>query len=133
MHPPITDSFALRFESADHVVLLSGDTAYMEEMITFAQGANLLVHETMLRDGVDALCARMTNGDARLRAHILRSHTDAADVGRIAQQAGVRQLALNHFVPDGDPDFTDQYWQTQVRKHWDGPLHLGRDGMVISL
>lgn len=133
MHPPITDSFALRFEANGKSVVLSGDTAYMPEMAAFAKGADLLVHEAMLRDGVEALCARMTNGDERLRSHILNSHTDASDAGQIAQNARVKQLALNHFVPDGDPDFTDAHWEQAVRKHWDGPLHLGQDGMVIPL
>ena len=132
LHPPITDTFALRFEAVGKSVVLSGDTAYMEKMADFAQGADLLVHEAMLRDGVEALCARMTNGDERLRTHILGSHTDASDVGRIARDAGVKQLALNHFVPDGDPAFTDAHWQTEVSKHWNGPLLLGKDGMVIS-
>lgn len=133
VHPPITDSFALRFDGPDASVVLSGDTAYMDEMAPFAKGADLLVHEAMLRDGVEALCARMTNGDERLRTHILRSHTDAQDVGRIARDAGVKQLALNHFVPDGDPDFTDQHWTDAVRNHWDGPLFLGKDGMRITV
>ncbi|MEO1639789.1 MAG: MBL fold metallo-hydrolase [Pseudomonadota bacterium] len=131
VHPPITDSFALRFTHAGHSVVLSGDTAYMPEMADFAEGADLLVHEAMSRPGVEALCARMPNGDARLRTHILRSHTDAEDVGRIARDAGVKQLALNHFVPDDDPDFTDGDREEAVRKHWDGPLLLGKDRMVI--
>jgi len=133
VHPPITDSFALRFENKDKCVVLSGDTAYMSQMASFAKGADLLVHEAMLKDGVEALCARMTNADDRLRTHILRSHTDALDVGRIAHDAGVKQLALNHFVPDGDPDFTDHHWEDAVRSHWDGPLFLGKDGMKIVL
>ncbi len=133
LHPPITDTFALRFEGAGKAVVLSGDTAYMPEMAPFAKDADLLVHEAMLRVGVEALCARMTNGDTRLRTHILRSHTDAADVGKIAQDAGVKQLALNHFVPDGDPAFTDRHWTAEVRKYWEGPLFLGKDGMVIPL
>ena len=133
LHPPISDTFALRFEGAGKAVVLSGDTAYMPEMAPFAKGADLLVHEAMLRDGVEALCTRMTNGDARLRTLILRSHTVAADGGRSAQDAGVKHLALNHFVPDGDPAFTDQHWTAAVRKHWDGPLFLGKDGMVIPL
>lgn len=133
IHPPITDTYALRFDAGGKSVVLSGDTAYMPEMAGFAKDADLLVHEAMLRDGVEALCARMTNGDDRLRTHILRSHTDAADVGRIARDADVKQLALNHFVPDGDPDFTDAHWEKAVREHWAGPLHLGKDGIVIAL
>ena len=133
VHPPIVDTYALRFATQNKSVVLSGDTAYMEEMATFAKGADLLVHEAMLRAGVEALCARMTNGDERLRTHILRSHTDAADVGRIARNANVKQLAINHMVPDGDPDFTDQHWEVEVRKFWDGPFFLGKDGMKIAL
>ncbi|SFS21679.1 MBL fold metallo-hydrolase [Yoonia litorea] len=133
VHPPIVDTFALRFDGQHSSVTLSGDTAYMPEMAEFARGSDLLVHEAMLRDGVEALCARMTNGDERLRTHILRSHTDAEDVGRIAKDAGVKQLALNHMVPDGDPDFTDQNWTDAVRKHWDGPFFLGKDGLQITL
>jgi len=132
VHPPIKESYALRFECAGESIVISGDTAYMPEMAKFAAGADILVHEAMLIDGVEALVARMTNGDARLRTHILRSHTSAEDVGRIATEAGVGQLALTHMVPDGDPDFTERHWITEVRKHWAGPLHIGRDGMVLT-
>ena len=132
-HPPIAETYALRFDAMGQSVVLSGDTAYMPEMAEFARGADLLVLEAMLRDGVEALCARMTNGYERLRTHILNSHTVAVDVGRIAADAGVKQLALNHFVPDGDPAFTDDHWRAAVRQHWSGPLHLGTDGLVIAL
>lgn len=132
-HPPITPSYALRFETAAQAVVLSGDTAYMPEMAEFARGADLLVHEAMLTGGVDALMAKMTNGDERLRAHILRSHTSAEDAGRVATEAGVRVLALNHFVPDGLPGFTEDDWRAAVRTTWAGDLVIGRDGCRISL
>jgi len=132
-HPPIVDSFALRFDGAGKRVVLSGDTAYMPSMADFARDADLLVHEAMLVAGVDALCARMANGDGRLRTHILRSHTAAEEVGRIAKDADVHHLALNHFVPDGDPLFGDADWTTEVRKHWQGPLTLARDGQKVPI
>ncbi len=130
-HPPIEESYALRFDCEGASIVLSGDTAYMPEMADFARGADILVHEAMLLPGVEALVARMPNGDERLRTHILRSHTSAEDVGRIAAEAGVGKLALTHMVPDGDPDFSEEDWRAEVRKHWDGPLHIGRDGMVL--
>ena len=132
IHPPIKESYALRFDHDGESIVISGDTAYMPEMSEFAQGADILLHEAMLVDGVEALVRRMTNGDDRLRTHILRSHTSAADVGRIARDAGVGQLALTHMVPDGDPDFTETHWVSGVRKHWDGPLHIGQDGMRLE-
>lgn len=132
-HPPIAESYALRFEASGKSVVLSGDTAFMDGMIEFAECADLLVHEAMLLPGVEALCARMTNGDERLRAHILRSHTSAEDVGRIARNARVKHLALNHFVPDGDPNFKESHWENAVRENWDGPLTLGKDGITLAL
>lgn len=132
-HPPIHDSYALRFEGADHRVVLSGDTAPIEAMVPFAQGADLLVHEAMLSAGIDALCARVGNGDDRLRHHLERSHAPADQVGAIATQAAVKHLALNHLVPVDDPNFTEAHWVAEVRRTWDGPLHVGRDGLEILL
>lgn len=132
-HPPIEESYALRFDGDGFCVVISGDTAFLPQMANFAQGADVLVHEAMLVDGVEVLVARMKNGDDRLRTHILRSHTSAEDVGRIASKARVKQLALTHMVPDGDPDFTHQDWIAEVRKHYSGDLHIGADGMQFNL
>ncbi len=132
-HPPIVDSFALRFEGADCSVVLSGDTAPISDMIGFAKGADLLVHEAMLSAGIDALCARVGNGDDRLKHHLERSHTPAAEAGRIASEAGVARLALNHLVPCDDPNFTETDWQDETRRTWSGPLFVGTDGMTIPL
>ncbi len=131
-HPPIVDSFALRFEFGGRCVVFSGDTAFLPELAAFAKGADLLVHEALYGPGVDALVARVKNG-SRLREHLLASHTLAEDVGRIATLAGVKQLALHHLVPADDPDITEQHWRTAVANTFTGPLHVGRDGMVIPV
>ena len=130
-HPPIHDSFALRFDAGLQSVVLSGDTAPMEEMSEFALGADLLVHEALLPEGVEALIARLPSRGGLLRQHILRSHTPAAEAGRIAAHAGVGCLVLTHFVPDSLPGITERQWHDAVRQTWDGPLEIGRDGMVI--
>jgi len=132
-HPPIEDSFALRLTGQDHCVVLSGDTAPIPEMVEFAKDADLLVHEAMLSAGIDALCARVGNGDDRLRHHLERSHSPADQVGRIATQAGVKRLALNHLVPCDDPDFTETDWRAETCREWSGPLFIGTDGLTISL
>lgn len=132
-HPPITDSFALRFDGSRCSAVISGDTAPIPQMVDFAKGADLLVHEAMLSAGIDALCARVGNGDDRLRLHLERSHSPADQVGRIAAEAGVKQLALNHLVPCDDPNFTETHWREETRRTWSGPLFIGTDGMTISL
>ncbi|MEM8803067.1 MAG: MBL fold metallo-hydrolase [Pseudomonadota bacterium] len=132
-HPPIIESFALRFEWGERAVVLSGDTAFLPEMVDFSRNADLLVHEAMLVEGVDAIMRRQTNSDDRLKHHILRSHTSAEDVGRIATEANVKCLALNHFVPDGFPEFNSESWKSAVRKSWTGSLVLAEDGKRLVI
>ena len=130
-HPPLVDTFALRFTNNTKEVVFSGDTAYLPRLAEFAKEADLLIHEAMLTDALDSLLKRVGNGDERLMKHLLRSHTKAEDVGKIASEAQVKVLAVNHLVPADDPEFSDQHWREAIRKTWTGPLHLGKDGMRI--
>ena len=131
IHPPLADTFALRFDAGGKSVVFSGDTAPHEPLIPFARGADLLVHEAMLEAALPALVARAGNGDDRLMTHLRRSHTPAHEAARIAARAGVRRLALHHLIPADDPAFTDADWIAAIRPHWPGPFHLGTDGLVI--
>lgn len=131
-HPPIVDSFALRFEFAGKRVVFSGDTAFLPDLVRFAEGADILVHEAMYGPGVDAIVARVQNG-SRLKEHLHASHTLAEDVGRIATMAGARELVLHHLVPADDPDVTEAHWRAAVRSTFAGTLHIGRDGMSIPV
>lgn len=132
-HPPITDSFALSLTTPEHRLVLSGDTAPFEGWSAFVEGADTLIHEAMLTDGVEAVIAGFADPDPRLRAHILAAHTDARDVGKLASEARVGHLILNHFVPDGLPGFGDAEWERAARAHWSGPLTLGKDGLRVPL
>jgi len=133
VHPPIKDSFALRFEWGKFSIVLSGDTACMPEMISFADRTDLLIHEVMLSEGIDLLISRLGHEDAKLKNHLLQSHTLAENAGLIAKRAKVKCLALNHFVPDGFSEFNDEDWLRAVRKHWAGKVILGKDGVRIPL
>jgi ribonuclease BN (tRNA processing enzyme) len=131
-HPPVTDCFALRFDHGGRSVVFSADTAYFPPLAGFADGADVLVHEAMLEEGLDRLVARTGNG-ARLKEHLMASHTLASDAGRIAAAANVGRLVLNHLIPADDPEVGEADWIEAVRKTWDGALTIGRDGLVVAL
>ena len=131
-HPPILDSFALRLTADERTLVLSGDTAPFDGWIDFCKGCDLLVHEVMLRAGVDLLMSRHPNPDPRLKEHILRSHTEADEVGRIATAARAKAVALNHFVPDGLPAFGPDDFASAVRDTFAGPVTAGRDGLRLD-
>jgi ribonuclease BN (tRNA processing enzyme) len=135
LHPPVIDSFGLRFaikqQDGNKIIVFSGDTAYIPEMIPFAKDADILVHEAMYLPGVDRLVAKTGNGE-RLKQHLLASHTSAEDVGRIATEAGVKHLVLNHLVPADDPAVKSAHWEEAVRTTYNGKLTVGFDGCKVS-
>lgn len=112
-HPPVRECYALRFDAGRRSVVFSADTAHFPPLADFARGADLLVHEAMLPEGVEALVMATGLGE-RLRRHLHASHTTAADAGRIARAAGVRHLVLNHLVPADSPDFGEADWRRAV-------------------
>jgi len=133
IHPPLVDTFALSFRTETAHVVFSGDTAPLPALEDFARGADLLIHEAMLESALPALMARIGNGSDKLMTHLLRSHTFVHDAAKTATAAGVKALALSHLIPSDDPAYDLRDWQNAVAGHWDGPLHVGTDGIRIDL
>ena len=130
VHPPITQAYALRFDATDRSIVISGDTNYAASLVALARGADGLVHEVLHLPALDRLVARVPNA-ARLRQHIVDSHTVSEDVGRVAAEAGVKTLVLSHFVPGDDAAITDEMWSEGARKHFKGRIVVGKDLMEI--
>ena len=129
-HPPVEPAFAYRFDCPDRSIVFSGDTRPSEQLIALARGADVLVHEVMYRPALEQLIATEPNA-VTLRRHLLASHTSTEQVGRIATEAGVKTLVLNHFVPGGNPPVSDQVWRDAVAPHFKGRLIVGHDLMEI--
>lgn len=128
-HPPIQQSLALRFDTADRSIVISGDTAYAESVRELARGADVLVHEALYAPYWQRPDAPQPPAVVR---HILASHTDAADAGRLAAEAGVKTLVLTHFVPSDPPGaVTEEQWLEAASRHFKGRVVLGEDLMEI--
>ena len=132
-HPPITESYALKFEiKGGKTVVFSGDTAYFPALAEFAKDCDYLVHEVMYGPALERI-VQLNPSAKTLMDHLRASHTLAEDVGRIAAQAKARNLVLTHFVPGGDPVIPDDDWKRAVRTHYDGNVIVGRDSLEIGL
>ena len=125
-HPPVTPSFAYRFDAADRSIVISGDTAYSDAVVELAKGADVLVHEAMYLPAVERLGERVGNS-RRLLDHLKAAHTTTEDVGRVAAAAGVKLLVLSHLVPGDEPSITDEMWSAGARQHYQGRIVVGRD------
>src|ERR1700722_10211232 len=130
IHPPLPHAYAYRFDVPDRSIVLSGDTAVCRELIAFAQGADVLLHEVMHLAGIDRIVAR-TPGAARLREHLIAAHTTTTEVGKVAAAAGVKTLVLNHLVPGDDPSITHEMWRGDAAADFAGEVVVGRDLQVI--
>jgi ribonuclease BN (tRNA processing enzyme) len=96
-HPLVKPALAYRFDFKDRSIAFSGDTAPLDAVAVMAKGADVLVHETTY---VPALEKYLKGEIAKGRpvkfeafmAHMKADHTPSEDVGRIAQEAGVKTL-----------------------------------------
>jgi ribonuclease BN (tRNA processing enzyme) len=126
IHPPIDNSYSFRFKLGKKSIVFSGDTTYCPALAAFATEADYLIHEVMYLPAVDSIAKRRPNA-TKLIASIKSHHTNAEDVGRIAQAAKVKNLILNHFVPPDDKSLTDQTWLDAVKNTFTGNIIIGKD------
>ena len=133
-HGAAEPSFAYRFDFCSKSIVFSGDTSRSEALAEFAKGADILVHEVLNRDGVDAIVRRTYPGNESFRKHILESHTSMHEVGEIATKAGVGILVLNHFVPTGSAELDKpEVWIEGVSQTYKGSIIVGEDLQEIPL
>ena len=125
-HPPVTPAFAYRFDAPDRSIVISGDTARSDALVTLAKGADVLVHSAMYPEAVKRMAARVPNA-ATLAASILAHQTSAEDAGRVAQAAGVEDARAVAPGPARHPDLTDAMWEAAARRHFAGQVLVGRD------
>lgn len=129
-HPPIAPAFGFRIDTAVGSVTISGDTAPTPNMVALARDTDLLLHEAIDFDFIDAMYSDRDDQGARAsRDHHYKAHTSSRDAARIATQAGAGGLALHHLVPASAPD---EVWQA-ASEEFNGEFILPRDLDVITL
>ena len=136
-HRPVDPALGYRISYGGRTVVVSGDTAYYEPLAEYARGADLLIHEAMDK----AFAARVANisrdiGDERTAILIedaLPNHSTPADAARIAQAAGVSQLALTHISPPLITPMLRRQFVQSARQEFDGGVVIAEDGNWVDL
>jgi ribonuclease BN (tRNA processing enzyme) len=127
-HPPVFPSFAFRFDTEHGSVVFSGDTTLTDNIVTLAQGADVLVHEAIDMELVE----RYGNLTPEQLQHQRNSHTEVTQLGAHAQRAGVRTLVLSHLAP-GTTLLPDSSWQLKASKGFTGEVIVGNDLQRIEV
>jgi ribonuclease BN (tRNA processing enzyme) len=131
-HSKVFPAYAFRFTTADGVVVISGDTSPCNNLITIAQGADVLLNEVYYLQG-SAPPPHFRFGHTPLVGLPASSNGDPAvdGVGTVASKAGVKTLVLHHLVPaDTLPDST---WINGASQDFSGQIVVGTDLSVIDV
>lgn len=112
------------------MIVFSGDTNRNDNLIELAKGADVLVHEAIDMDWPRRMLPepRSPTDEAKLR-HLLEAHADIAELGEIAQTAGVRMLVVSHLGPPTTPDGR---WLSKIQG-FSGRSVMGRRLTSIAL
>jgi ribonuclease BN (tRNA processing enzyme) len=127
-HGRAVPALAYRLDTADGSVVFSGDTAVNEDLISLAQGADILVHQVA---DLGYLKRHGTDGAELERMATL--HTDVTQVGGVAERAQVRELILSHYLPAEPDAITEAEWAQRAGQGFSGRTTAGRDGLRRTL
>lgn len=125
-HEPVAGAVGYRIETPDGVVAISGDTRVCDEVAALAHDADVLVHEAMRFEPIEALPTH--------RHFILDYHADTRLLGRFAVQANVGTLVLTHLLPVPETGAEVAAFAEDVRAGgFDGRLIVATDLDSISI
>jgi ribonuclease Z len=127
-HGPVRPALGYRVEFGPRSVVLSGDTRPSENLVKFARGADLLIHEVIAPDAERAGASASFSREQRER--IIAHHTTPEDAGRIFSRVKPKLAVYSHIVPSF---VTATDLVAPTRKTYSGPLDVGEDGMVIEV
>jgi ribonuclease BN (tRNA processing enzyme) len=119
-------SFAYRFNTATRSIVFSGDTAYSENLIELARGADVFVCEV---NGNPPL-ANVQNNTESIARHVAETHSTPAEVGKMAAAAKVKTVVLSHQVGGGLGGNNDAL-TADLKKYFSGEVIVGADQMRL--
>lgn len=136
-HEPIEPAVGYRFEYRDRIVVISGDTRVCPEYAAGAEGADLLISEAenaaMFNPGLALARATGNTRQFEMIQEGMEYHAETLALARMAQEAGVKKLALTHLFPSIPPtDAAEAAFIQGMSDYFDGPIIVGRDGMEVA-
>jgi ribonuclease Z len=126
-HKPVRHTYGFVFESDQARLVISGDTRPCDALTEAAQGADLLLHEVFVHHEMKPAEGVRT---AETIEQVASYHTLSSDVGKVAARAGVKWLALTHFVP---PDCDTNALGKEIAADFDGKITMGEDLMTLDV
>lgn len=137
IHDPVKPAFGYRVDYMGRSLAISGDTIYAPAFVTASKGVDLMLHEALNMEMIDALGKKLAErgqaGPAQIMHDIQGYHASPEDAARAAKEAGVNTLVLYHLVPPVPAKLIEPKFLGKAPAVFGGQLLIGHDGMIISL
>ncbi len=132
-------SIALRLDTKDRSIVFAGDTAYSANVANLARGADVLVCEVadarvLAQMEERAKAAAAAGNPNNVFRHVAETHASPADVARMASEANVKMVVLNHQLAGpkvGGLAYPVSDFINGVRQGFAGEVVVGEDLMVL--
>src|SRR5690348_2896782 len=122
-HGVVKPAFGYRIEYKGRSVVLSGDTKYSENLISFAKGTDLLIHEVVI--------APDTLSKADPRYNILMHHTTPEQAAKIFNIVNPKLAVYSHIVKLYG--HTEEEIMQKTKENYSGQVIMGEDLMSFSV
>jgi len=122
-HHPVVPAFGYRVEYNGHSVTLSGDTRYSENLIKFAKGTDLLIHEVAV--------APDTLSKSDPAYPILAHHTTPEQASKVFNEVKPKLAAYSHIVKIYGRN--EQELLKRTKANYSGRFVIGADLMNFSI
>lgn len=137
-HPPVEPVFGYTIEFAGKRVVISSDTLITEELRNQSRNADLLVMDVMNYELVELMENSFREVGNERNAIILYDireyHPDVNDIGVMAEEQGVKRMALTHFAPTLPNRFLmNHYYVNPIKANYTGELYADGDGTTVRI
>ncbi|MFE5427408.1 MBL fold metallo-hydrolase [Peribacillus simplex] len=123
-HKSIEPAFGYRVNYKGHSVVISGDTRYNENLIKFAKGADVVIHE---------VAAARPDNESESIANILDLHTTPEEAGKVFSQIQPKLAVYSHIVLLGGLTEEKANLLERTKKTYDGTVIVGEDLLSIEI
>ena len=122
-HGYVKPAFGYRVDYNGHSVVLSGDTKYSENLVRFAQGTDLLVHEVAI--------APDTLSKSDPLYPIFAHHTSVEEAAKVFNEVKPKLAAYSHIVKIYGRN--EQELLRRTKANYSGRFTIGEDLMSFSV
>ena len=117
-HGSWDEAFGYRFDTAGRSIVVSGDTAPSDNIVTYCHGCDVLIHEVYS-------AKELESNDAEWKIYLRRFHTSTTELGEVATKAKPELLILYHQIYGNNANDTDLV--REVRQKYSGKVVSARD------